>query len=61
MRGLPAAPLAMTMAISFVLISPSTEIMLNVTSTTSDNAAWRSAGSIAASVVMKANIVAIFG
>ena len=42
-------------------MSPSTEIMLNVTSVISERASCSSALSIAASVVMKESIVAMFG
>ena len=59
--ALPAAPFASTVTISFVLMSPSTEIMLNVTSVISERACCRSLLSIAASVVMKESIVAMFG
>ena len=51
----------MTMTMSFVLMSPSIEIILKDVLTTSDRAFWASLPSIAASVVMKQSIVAMFG
>ena len=46
---------------SFVLMSPSMEIMLKVSATISLNAPWSNSPSMAASVVIKVSIVAMFG
>ena len=56
-----AAPLASTTAMSLVLVSPSTVIMLNETSTAALSLSCKNSLSTAASVVMKASIVAILG
>ena len=49
------------MTMSFVLMSPSIEIMLNDVSTISERAFCKSLPSMARSVVMKQSIVAMFG
>ena len=59
--SLPAAPLARMASISFVEVSPSIEIILNVSSATSLHAFCRSSGAMSASVVTKQSIVAILG
>ena len=53
--------MASSRAVSFVLVSPSTEMALNVRSTTRRNSGWRAAGSATASVVSTARSVAISG
>ena len=57
----PAAPLAITITVSFVLMSPSTLIELNESSTALFVTALRSLSLIAMSVTTKASIVAILG
>src|SRR5690606_40944669 len=57
----PAKPLAKTNTESFVDVSPSTVIQLNVKSVICDNAYCNTSDSIFASVVINASIVAIFG
>ena len=56
-----ALPLARTIAVSFVDVSPSTEIMLNESSITSLKAVVRSFFLISTSVVTKQSIVAMLG
>src|SRR5579871_5124598 len=58
---LPAAPLASRSTVSFVLMSPSTEMALNEPSTASASAACAARGAIAASVTTKTSSVAIAG
>lgn len=58
---IPLAPFASATTVSFVLMSPSTEIELNDRSTACVRAAWRDAGSIAASVAMTPSMVACGG
>src|SRR5438445_718789 len=59
--GLPAAPLGSARSVSLVLVAPSTETRLNDASAASRSACARNADSTAASVVMKASNVAMFG
>src|SRR6185437_5891358 len=60
-RGAPDPPFARTANVSFVEVSPSTVIELNVEPTTSRRPRESSGGDIAASVATKASIVAILG
>ena len=57
----PEAPFASTSRVSFVLVSPSTEIALNVVSAVCETMRRRSPASTAASVVTNARSVAMFG
>ena len=59
--ALPAMPLANTLTMSLVEVSPSMLIMLNVSVTSSESACWSRAGETAASVVIKTSIVAMLG
>ena len=59
--GAPDRPLASRKHESLVLVSPSTVIMLKVRSTARFSAVRAKAGSSAASVPMKASMVAMFG
>ena len=56
-----ACPLARHRTRSLGLVSPSTSIVLNVAAVTRLRTAWSTRGATAASVVMKASIVAIWG
>ena len=56
-----AIPLAITLTISFVDVSPSTERQLYVILTTSERAFWSISEEIAQSVVIKLSVVAILG
>ena len=60
-RARPARPLASAITVSLVDMSPSTVMVLNVSSTASASAACSTAGATVASVVMKQSIVAIWG
>ena len=59
--GAPARPLASAITASLVDMSPSTVMVLKVSSTASASAACNTAGATVASVVMKQSIVAIWG
>ena len=59
--GAPARPFASAITVSLVDMSPSTVMVLNVSSTASASAACSTAGATVASVVMKQSIVAIWG
>src|SRR3989344_6267318 len=58
---LPAKPFAKTTTMSLVLMQPSTVMQLNVGSTASLSAAFKSGALMAASVIMYASIVAMLG
>ena len=60
-EGAPASPFASTNSVSFVEVSPSTLMALNVRPATSRSVFCSSEGAIAASVVTNASIVAMFG
>src|SRR5438445_426679 len=57
----PDAPLASSSAVSFVLVSPSTEMALKLRSPTRRGSGWSVAGSATASVVSTASSVAMSG
>ena len=57
----PARPFASTTTVSLVLVSPSTVTILKERSTLRRKAASRNEGATAASVVMKASMVPMFG
>src|SRR5256885_188092 len=57
----PDAPPASRRTVSFVLVSPSTEMALKLRSATRRSSGWRAAGSPAASVVSTASSVAMSG
>src|SRR4029077_4072818 len=57
----PLSPFARIATVSFVDVSPSTVIALNVPATAPRNARESSDGEIATSVARKASIVAMFG
>ena len=59
--GFPASPFASSSAVSFVDVSPSTDIILYVSCTLALSAFCKSSFEIAASVVTKLSIVHIFG
>ena len=59
--ALPARPLARTVTMSFVDVSPSTETMLKVLAISVESAFWSMAGEMAQSVVMKTSMVAMLG
>ena len=59
--ALPDSPFAITASVSFVEVSPSTLIILNVVSAAFLTAFWSISAEIAQSVVTKQSIVAIFG
>ena len=59
--GAPEAPLASAMTVSLVDMSPSTVMVLNVSSTADTSARCSVSGATRASVVMKQSIVAICG
>src|SRR5260370_28590546 len=60
-EGAPAAPLARTSSESFVEVSPSMLIALNVRAVTSLSVFCSREGAMAASVVTNASVVAMFG
>ena len=57
----PAMPLARMVTMSLVEVSPSMEIMLNVSAMSCDSAVCNMAGEISTSVVRKTSMVAILG
>ena len=59
--GAPEAPLASAMTVSLVDMSPSTVMVLNVSSTADTSARCSVSGATRASVVMKQSMVAIWG
>ena len=61
MAGAPDSPLASSVTVSFVEVSPSTVMALNVPATAERNARSSIVGEIAASVARNASIVAILG
>ena len=61
MAGAPDSPLASAITVSFVDMSPSTVIVLKVSSVAAESAACSVTGAMAASVVTKQSIVAICG
>ena len=57
----PARPLASTVTMSLVEVSPSMDSMLKVLAMSPDRAFWSMAGEIAASVVRNTSMVAMLG